>query len=301
MKNKPRLLTVKQFTEEKNITKTTVLRWVKEGRIEGATYDEKGFYLIPESNLSLAPIQRRGRPRKYEHVTISTEEEARERYDSLEETNYRKVPFSYDELKKMLTDDLTYNEIAQKAGVTRQAIEQIHRKYFASFIPSARERQKNRTNKNREEKRNSHLDTIPKLSILKKMAKKVDMEVKPIPLMGVPLRSRTGMVLVNGKRCGVHYTRRKSKTSDRSYRYYYRVWLYKDLLSDTEFTICITGKKNHRIFIVPSKVLLDLLPDTPANIQKMVHIPYEYLPVYKNQPSELDWVTYENAWSLLDE
>jgi len=300
MKNKPRLLTVREFAKEKGITRPTVLRWIKNGRIEGITNDYKGFYLIPESNLSVRPVQGNGRPRKYENSTISTEEEARERYEKLGKITTRKVLFSYDELKQMLMDDLTYNEIAQKAGVSRQAIEQLHLKYFASFIPSARERQKKRVSRKREEKINAHIDEIPKLVVLKKMASEEGLEVKPISSGGFPVRSRVGIVMINGKRCGVHQSRVKSKTSEKSYRFYYRVWITKDLLSDTEVTIIITGEENHRVFIIPSETLLDLLPDTPANIQKMIHIPYEYLPVYNNNHPEIDWVTYENKWKLLE-
>lgn len=301
MNNNPRLLTVTQFAKEKGISKPTVLKWIKEGKIEGLISDfEQKHFLIPESNLSI-PVRGGVRPRTLSLEWPYSEEEAREIYNKNRDSgNKRKVVFTYDEFKQLLDDGLTYQSMADLAGVSRQAIEQFYSKYFAPFRTSGRDRRKELVKKSREERVVKDFRSLDRLSSLREIMEKEGFVITPIPTKGGSFKSRTTMILVNGKKCGLHKSKIQSRVSHKNSRFYYRIVIGRSILSSTELTILLVGKEDLTTYIIPSKVLLDTFSQYPIRNQKMLYVPVEIKPVYNNHYPDIDWLEWENKWSLLE-
>src|SRR5262245_5755120 len=141
MESKDQMLSLTQFAKMREVSRDTVIKWIRLGRLEGVVKDDTvSKYLIPESNLSV-PFMRPGRPRRLNRL-ISSAEEAKEIYNSV---THRKIPFSYDELKKFFDDGMTLTSVAKMSGVSRQRIEQIYNRFFAPISISMRDRRKETT------------------------------------------------------------------------------------------------------------------------------------------------------------
>ncbi len=76
--------------------------------------------------------------------TISREDMARERFDSLVKSNKSKVKISFDEMRDLFKTDISFSDVAEKCSVTRARIQQIYDEYFKDFYvcKCGRDRQK---------------------------------------------------------------------------------------------------------------------------------------------------------------
>lgn len=295
-----RLLTVREFCEEINVARYTVYKWLKEGRLEGVVRDHMGVYLIPESNLKIAKPGI-GRPRKKRALQRGgppSPKEARDRFNSMSFNRTRQVLFSYDELDGLFNEDLTYQQIADMAGVSRQRIEQIYSAYFAPFRGTGKDRRKNFFRKEWKERAKAHIEETEKLSLLKREAEKVGFEVRSVQTPNNPSYFYSNLIIVNDKLCGVYYSIIHTKTGEGCCRTYYRFNISWAMIEQVEFIIVLTGEDAERTFIIPSKVMLNLRRTTRR--YKTWYVPSDKLKTYNNQYPDIDWWSYESAWNLLE-
>jgi transcriptional regulator with XRE-family HTH domain len=295
MSKEPRLLTITQFAKEKGVNRNTIRNWIKGGRLEGVVSDCTGIpRLIPDTNLSV-PIRSRGRKHS-PPISISSEEEMKLYYHS----NKRKIPLTYDEFKNLVARGLSYQAIADKVGVSRQAVEQVYKKYFAPFGSPQKERRKEFIKKRHNENRHIHIKSIDKLILLEKIVNKVGLKIEPIPIVGSPNKSKHGKVVISNRVCGVHHTISTRRVGSNG-RNYYKPCIAKDTISSTEFTIFICGKRNPKVYIVPSNLISDTLFSDLNKIRWYLYIPSKILPVYNNRPARINWEYYLNNWGQLNE
>jgi len=299
MKNKYRLLTVAQFAKEKDVSKATVLYWIKKNRLKDLIRYGKGPWLIPDSNLSVE-VRGPGRPPLDPPASPA---EAKQRYDySVTNAGYRrKLQFSYDELQDLFDKGMVFQEIADMSGVTRQRIEQIYSTYFAPFGKSGRERRRDQTKIDQAEKADVYLEGIEKLALLRKILQKIGgYEVEPIQTKGMPWTCHVSTALVNGKRCGVYHSKISVLMTKTGRRRYYRINMSRTSVNNVEFMIIMTGKKAETIFVVPSSVISDTFKNLAEDARyKCLYVPSEDLPVYNNNHPEINWWSYVEAWSQL--
>jgi hypothetical protein len=298
-----KLLTVKEFCKEADLCRETVRRWIKMGRLEGVTRDHMGIYLIPESNLKLGYMK----PGRRKQFPFSSVDEARKNFDRSLSSSNRYIPFSYNELEDLLDEGLTYQEIAELAGVSRQRVEQICKRYFAPFREIGWERRKILNEKTWEENAKAHIEEIEKLSLLKREAEKAGLEVSPVQTLNNPSYCHTNLIRVDDKLCGVYHSSIPSKVAKRCYRTYYRFNMAWSTLKQIEFVVVMIGENAEMVFIIPSEVMLNLRSTSRkykgksirARRYKTWYVPGEKREPYNNQMPDLDWWKYEGAWELL--
>ena len=289
-----KLFTVREFAREMGISRSTISKLIKDGRIEGLIRDGRS-YLIPESNLSIKVQKKRKSIRR---VIILTEAQAREAYDLASGNRKNKLKFTYDELKKMFDDGDTIESIALAAGVTKQRVGQVYNRYF-SFGVDGYER---RSIINQEAAKQRELQTLmdsERISYLNKATTERGLSIKPVQLGNGP-HIHKGAVDINGHLCKIHFSRKDTKFAGTTYRSYSRILVTKHFLDSYEFIIALTGadENTKRIFIIPSSDLKTLF--RRGDKRKPIYLPTNEKKVYRNISSILDWWKYQEAWHYLE-
>jgi transcriptional regulator with XRE-family HTH domain len=299
MKVKSRLLTVKEFALEKGITRETVYNWILKGRLKDVINPGGMGYLIPESNLSVEKCFA-GRPKGSIYKTpIATIDDARERYNSNRYSNYnRTIPLSFDELYELFRGETTQEQVAQLTGVSRQRVQQVYKMYFAPFLSSGEARRRRLFRERWAEKAKAHVDTVEGLSIIKRIAEEKGFKVESIQADYNPSYCYSNRLLINGKLCRIYLSLVPGRVGPKNLRKYFKVNITKAAIKDTEFVIVITGNEVRRVFIFPTKLLQSQFYE--KHINKIFYLPEKQLPPYQNQHPNIDWWTWEDAWSQLE-
>lgn len=207
---------------------------------------------------------------------------------------------SYAELEREFLTNKPYLEIAQHYGVSRQRIQQIYSKYFQPFMDTPRQRVNARVAIAQAERLAQGFQrTVKKTSKL--AALKTVLESQGLNLELIPVRDYGGStftVKVGEHVCRVQIARRKSTTSPKSKRLYWRFNLTYKILELHEFVIFVCGADGDEdFFIVPSQLLIDNF--SWRNGRCNICIESKNLPPYNNQISRIQWRDYNKAWSQL--
>jgi hypothetical protein len=260
-------------------------------------------FLIPESCLLLPNPQKIKeakpiyiKPDRRRRFPIASLDEARGRYNRRNET--RKIHLSFDELKDLFDQGATLREIGLMTGVSWQAISQIYKKYFAPFSVSNKERQHNFVRDRQIKKAEEHFLSIEKMAKMTEIVTNLGMDVEPIVINRLLTRCNTYRVIVNDRLCGVYHLT-STHNPPGLLRSYHRINLSRNSVSKLEFIIFFIGDDLNRVFVIPSKIILNRYNMESEKSWKTFYIPTEKLPPYKNQYPIIDYWKYENRWDLL--
>lgn len=293
-------LTPQMFAERRGVSRPTVHNWMKRGILKGVirTNGDSGFYLIPESNLDIE-IEIRGPGRPLNNIPKSNiPKSLKEKFEAV--VGMRRSSITYDELYQLFERNASYEEIASITGVSRQAIAQTYKKYFSHIFGPKMESRKRVTRKKIKERFESSLDKVEKLSILKRIVENVGLEIKPIPAVNSQGYGwcKVSKVEINGKLCAVYHAKETTEPSPRAYRVYYRPNISKGTVEKTDFVLVMTGRDVERVFVIPSKILLDSYGGSSRSM-KTFYFPTEKYPPYNNMFPDIDWWQFEDAWNQL--
>jgi excisionase family DNA binding protein len=291
-----KLYTVREFAKEKRISRDTVRRWIRDGRIVGLIKDGKS-YLIPEKNLSIKVNlgASRNKSRKNEVASIKTEAQAREAYSSMT-TKDGLGRFAYDELWDMFYDKrMAFKDIALAVGVTKQRISQIYNIFFA-FGVNGYERRKDITLERRQERELQETLDSEKISSLGAIVESMGLTVELVNIGKGPNFHRN-MMIINGHLCRIHRSRKDTKFSGTTYRSYSRLLITRDLLDTYEFVIALAGEVERRVFIIPTGDLKRQF--LKGEKRKLFYLPTSDKGAYRNIRPILDWLSYKDAWHLI--
>jgi excisionase family DNA binding protein len=283
-----------EFAKERGISRSTVLKWVKDGKIQGLIKSGRSF-LIPEENLSI-PLQIK---KKSKRPPIKTEQQARDAYNNINMTRWGKLEkFSYDELKKKFDDGMTLEEIAVEAGASKQRISQVYNRYFAFGVDGYARRSAIQHEIARERELIATMDS-ERISYLETVLADLGLSMKPVQIGEGP-NFHKNVVDINGHLCKIHLSRKDTQFAGTSYRTYSRFLVTRSLLDDYEFVIVITGADERRkVFIIPTEDLKSQFRKTDKKGRKSFYLPTGSQGAYRNIYPLLDWWKYQDAWHLL--
>jgi hypothetical protein len=195
-------------------------------------------------------------------------------------------------LYRLLAQDCrSFVEVGREFGLTRERIRQIYKTRLAQYLPrkSGHERTRACT------LARVHVKPWPKQTLMAwRLARQAGLHVSHMNYVrsnGVVDTFRR-ILLVNGKRCKIHFLTNEIKCG---YRCYARIRAFSPSLKKDEFQIFIVQVKgfDRRVFVAPSKTIL------AAGYSDDLYLSLERKPVYKNHRPRIDWWQYENAWNLL--
>ena len=224
---------------------------------------------------------------------LFTLEESRTKYNR--EVRYLSADFDT-LLSEFNNDCATFTDIAEKYGVTREAVRLIYKKYFASIIPrrpNGRVRERVCIIKKRSASRSSGFLSDKRFSDLRKVCQKEHLPLDPIRTR----RSETSyysrnMVLIAGRRCNYRHGTKKPKAY-KGKAFYFAWTISRGAIKNCEFIIL---KIKESWFIVPTKVVLELIPNG-----KKLYIPADGYSDYGRAKERIrhDFWQYKDAWHLL--
>lgn len=301
MKNKQRFLTIREFAEQRGISRTTVYKWIKDGKLPKISKQMGKVISIPEKYLSLVIDHLlAGRP-SGGSKPLPPLLSAREKFNA-----FKKIPFSLDELKQLFEEGKTFKEIAEMSGVSYQAIAQIYKRHFESSMSRGWDRRRAIIEERRKQRAEDHLEKVDKLAIVKEMAIENGYKVEPISHAQYSGRWFKDRILINTHLCRIYYAPdlsliRSSKKGSEKVRskLYYRFNLGISAARRSDFIIVVTGKGPHNIFIFPSHVISEQFTNKKRRY-KFFYIPSEYREPYHNMVPKIDWWAYLDNWSALE-
>lgn len=306
------MITVAEAAERLKVSPQMVRILIKRGLIEGAIKRKNrvglSWYEMPARSVQKLAKQYQGRIPRKEYDTTgrrklkppSSEAEARQRFDANQKSDVdnRKVFISYDELKEMYATNERYQVIGDALGVTRQRAHQIYQRYFEPWMLPSGERSRIRTEEIREERCMEDILSVDKMAKLKDIAESLDFEFKPLRYNHKNWKGNHGLALVGGRVCNIHISEVASLVSPVGYRKYYRFHLTRPRMEACDFVILMTGSDCDRVFIIPSKTILQQFDEETKF--KQFFVPTEKYPVYNNNPPRIDWWRFLEAWDQLE-
>jgi hypothetical protein len=268
-------MTVRTFAQRRNVAVATVHYWIKKDLLKGIVKNSNG-YLIPESNLTVV-IEKSPRNKRRDYIS--------------------KNSLSTTELERLFESGETLRSIAEKAGVTYQRVQQIYDKRFKDEKGSLRERRKEMTRQRRNSELEESFNRNELLSVVAEGALSHGLEVEGLRSANSqrdPLRTTLD---VNGIRCALW-----NPTVARSQykRGYYRVTVSRVKLIKYKFAVIVTpGLKGHRIYIIPSGILLKTY--NKGRAYKAFYPPFEETPdtSRKGKAPAINWWSYLDRWDLI--
>jgi hypothetical protein len=215
-----------------------------------------------------------------------------------------KVTVSFDEMFNFFDTCISYSEIAEKIGVSREYVRQIYNKYFCKIFGESliKDKQKEGT---KEKKKLSH-EKIEKELFSKKPFSSI---VGSAKLAGCDVHITSSnenghvklkQLLVNGHLCSLK-TMSTSFTPPGGTRSFVHASVGKPTDEKIRFIIFYYKVKGfpERIFVVSYKIIEDIFFKSKNKKRVDINIPTKKCPVYNNRIPLLDWWKYENAWHLI--
>lgn len=288
-----KLYSVTEFAREKGIHRSTVLKWVKNGKIQGLIIEGRS-YLIPEENLSI-PVQKKRKSKKKKPILM--ESQAREAYANTSGDRRNKLKFTYDELKEMFDEGMTLESVALAAGVTKQRVSQVYNQFFSFGIDGYERRSAIQLEIARDRGLQALIDS-ERIAHLGKAVVERGLSMKPVQTGTGPYFHKNA-VEINGHLCKIHISRKDTKFAGTKYRSYSRILVTGHFLDSYEFVIAVTGEEGERkIFIIPTGDLKGLF--RKGERRKPLYLPTSEKGAYRTLSPILDWWKYLEAWRLLE-
>ncbi len=236
-------------------------------------------------------------------------EEIRQRFEAKRKSFHARVKnvLSFDELLELFNNTcVSFSEIAEKAGVSREDIRLLYRKYFSVLFPTrktGRLRQKVCALKTNFLMAHDLSDTSEYLSFVAEIAKSKGFSVQKIPTSRSGYRDiyfSSVSLLINNKRCSIHLLTKHRRTNPKSKSEYFRLNLYRSVLKKFDFNVIILENENNRdTLIVPSSVFLSSW-DKNNDIRRDFFIRKER---FRSSPQrkhpKINFWDYHEAWHLL--
>ena len=202
----------------------------------------------------------------------------------------------------------TFKEIGEEAGVSTQAVQKIHEKWFAPILGESGRRREARRARVRvasemsvETSENDLLCRIAKLSQKRGLSvAHVEVPSGPIVRNGTRRRCSSRRIIINGKLCEVRHAKSAAARNPGCRREYFQTTLSRKFLEETHtliFLVEIPGYPT-RVFVIPSHVLLNTLFSGSRRRSAWFYIPAEP-PSSKRQAPRVSVWEYENAWKFL--
>lgn len=231
-------------------------------------------------------------------------QEAKDKWNEHLSRNGSKVRLSFAEMYNYFETCVSYSEIAQKVGVSRERVRQIFNKHFCTIFGEdlVRDKQKER---NKEKKKLSH-EEIEKVMFNKKPFSSV---VESAKLAGcdIHITSTSGSchiklkkLLVNGHLCSLK-TMKTSFIPPGGTRSFVHTSVGKPTDEKLRYIIFYYKVEGfpERIFVVPYQTIEGVFFKTKNKKRADLYIPTKKCSAYKNRFPLLDWWKYENAWHLV--
>lgn len=222
-----------------------------------------------------------------------------------------KLKLNFDGLFKMFQADYSLEEIAERAGVTRERVRQIYNKYFRTIFDgqSLRNRRFRCTTRNRLTKaRESGLELLkkPVMRAIVEEARRAGCTVKTLCMSrdstSYDAMIKSTVLLINGYRCSIHRITALSKTNPKQKSFYARTMICRGVVCRVDAFVVHTilpGFPEH-MFIIPSSVLQTAYFGSPnGKNRKTFSLPTEKFTGRKRRPPLIDAWKYKNAWRLL--
>ena len=196
----------------------------------------------------------------------------------------QKVKLTYKELKEMFDSSCySYGDIAERAGVSRQAIDHIYRNYFlpTAQFTSGRDRRKSCTLSRRATLANSRPPDPPLCLLWDKLVEE-GFSPSRIPKMGRNGNFLVNVLQCNGKLIVFRQINTAGVTSPRSHQRYGKLQVRK--VDNYDFHVTYFDDD---WWVFPKEVIT---PD------KTIYIP---LSEDRNKQHEHRWTEYKNNWDLI--
>lgn len=236
-----------------------------------------------------------------ECVTDSGKLAARQRFYSRKKN---KIPYSFEELFDLFnTDTISFSEIAQRAGVTKQAIQKLYYRHFKHLFSgkSGVDRVVSATPQRRAlkiERAKQTFDQVPWLKLIGRQAQAAGLRVEAVPVARSPGTIYRERLIINGHTCSIHLLTKKYKPNPKNNGWFVHMSASTAKLEQAEFVIVRTAVKGlpGHTFVVPVSIILKAHKGsaTPPSIN--FWLPTKKRPTHKNR---IDWWAYENSWRLL--
>ncbi len=197
----------------------------------------------------------------------------------------------------------TFGELADETGISRQAISDIYDRWGQQFFGDPEPRRKARRMEFRRVQINREVGIYALPNFIAGQARARGFSIEPVLMKGGSIGTRllsTSRLMIGNKKCGLRMVE-KAVEVGRGY-FYAKVAVTRTKLLEEHaqiFCIAVPGYQK-RIFIIPSEVLLLKLFGKRKRIKhKILSIPLQKRPIYRNHKPRIDVWQYENAWHLL--
>jgi predicted DNA-binding protein YlxM (UPF0122 family) len=227
---------------------------------------------------------------------------AKQRFDSGK--GKRKISYSFEErLDLFKTDTISFSEIARRAGVKQQAIQQLYYRYFKDLFSGRNglDRISASTPKRRAakiEQAKQSFDRVPILKLVARQAQAAGCLVEAVPVVTTPGIIYRERLRINGHLCSVHRLTKKQKPSPENDGWFVRMSVSSSTLAEVAFVVVRTAIKGFPVhtFVVPVSTIVKAHKRSDTRLTANFWLPTKKLPIRGNR---LDWWTHENAWHLL--
>ena len=209
-----------------------------------------------------------------------------------------KSKLAVEEIGALAKEGLTFKEIADRAGVSRERIRQIWDRQIAPHLPegqrSAADLRRQRMAIAQQMSVEDQAAEDCRLNKIRTIAEDLGMTFQPVSCESSVGRVDRRRAMINGCLCAFYYASRAVSTSPRSRRVYWRVNLTKSRLSHVAFIVIFidTKKFPDLEFVLPG----DVIQKYRGN---QLYIPTDSRPAYNGAP-QIDFWEYEAKWDLIE-
>lgn len=234
-----------------------------------------------------------------EAIARSLEEEVRSAFDRPARSR-RRLNAGFNELLAMFKDPaLSMTDIGQRLQVNPSHATRIYRRYFERLAGRS---SKDRYQWARDAAVQERVRNLPREQVMRAVATSAEeagLTVHRVTGCGRPDRIRSRNLRVQGHLCKVHELRFARRPHEKCKQRYalFKLKAVQKIQYDAHILYIAVPKRRAHILVVPAYVL-HRLPVRRGAVTG--HIPVENRPVYRNHHRRINWLSYENAWHLLE-
>ncbi|GEM_PF-3931779 len=240
---------------------------------------------------------------KKRHDPIRDPQEARVAYELYRAYSRfaERLP-DYDTLKNKFESDYYFKEIGEQYGISRQRIQQIHKRFFSLHIlhqSNGNTRRIVRLRKWRKLDKLVKLEQVlscnPEIYALKLVVESLGLKIQAISIKGLGGR----IILIGGKHCAIYSTRYSHRVGFPKEKYYWSFLLNPTALKISEFVVLVAREgERHRFFIVPTHKFPGKFFGSKSVV---LYVPQKRIDpdCRTGRKSAIDIHQYENQWGFL--